>query len=189
MRIEHTLAGGATIRRPISGRYLLVKAAAAEIIVSGLSIGEVYLGAGESYDLESVIHKDITITNASASNNAFILEVTEQSLRKSNQNALTVNTTATVENGDDNPHLPKVTLAAGASAAIAPANGSRKFLRISLLSSAAGHVTLGKSGVNAASGGPIEPGMVDYMETRGVLWAFNPQAVPVDIYVMEVNKL
>lgn len=190
MRIEETLTGTVPIKRPVSGRYLTLKSADAELCIHGLGIDEVFLGAGESYDMgELYMARTLTIKNTISGANSFVLEVTQNSLRKANQTAMTVNTTAVVENGDDNQHLTKVTVPAGLSAAVAVANSSRKSLRVSLLSGAAGFVLMGKSGVSATSGGSLEPGMVDYIDTRGALWVFNPNAVDVDVYVMEINKL
>lgn len=189
MRIQETLAGGKKIRRPISGRYLLVKAATAEIIITGQGLGEVFLGSGESYDLGSSGSHFIEIENSSAASNTFLLEVTEQSLRKANSNELTVNTEATIQIGNDNQHLPKVSIPANSAAQIAGANPLRKSLRVSLKSDAAGYVLLGKSGLTAGNGGSLEEGMVDYVETTGAMFAFNPNAVAVDVYVMEVNRI
>lgn len=190
MRIEESLGGGQQIKRDISGRYITVKAAQAEIIVSGKNIEPVHIGQAETYDLgERFNNKEIHIKNSGNAINAFVMEVTQYQLTKSNEANFSVTTTATVENGNDNSHLPKVTLAAGSSAVLAAANGSRKYLRVALPSDAAGSITLGKSGVNAASGGLLEIGMVDYLETGGALWAHNDNAESVDVYVMEVNKL
>ncbi|MGH1438589.1 MAG: hypothetical protein ACRBBR_00650 [Cellvibrionaceae bacterium] len=190
MRIQESLAGNAKIKRSISGRHVLVKEATGEIMISSKGLDVVNLGAGEYYDLgQNFNNQELTIQNSISGSNSFVMEITQNLISKPNQNALNVNATATVENGDDNNHLARVTLAAGATAAIASANGSRKYLRVALLSDAVGYVLLGKSGVNAASGGPLEAGMIDYMETEGALFAHNPQAVPVDVWLMEINKL
>lgn len=190
MKIRETLSGSTPIRRPVTGRYIVVKSADAEINVRGVGIEDVYLGAGEQYDLgEYFSSKEIYIQSTISGSNNFEIEVTRFPLVKSNQNNMTVNTTAVVENGNDNQHLPKVSVAAGASVAICTANTDRKFLRIALLSDAAGYVIMGKSGVDATGGGTLEPGMIDYIETTGALWVFNPQAVAVDVWIMEVNKI
>lgn len=190
MKVQATLSGTTPIRRPVTGRYLVVKSADAEIVVSGVGIEEVHLGAGEQYDLGAYFQsKVIQIASTISGSNTFDMEVTANPLTKANQNQLTVNTTAVVENGNDNQHLPKVSVAAGASVAVCVSNTSRKYLRLSLLSDAAGYVLLGKSGVSSSSGGTIEPGMIDYIETTGELWVFNPQSVAVDVWVMEVNRI
>jgi hypothetical protein len=190
MRIEETLAGGAQIKRDISGRYITVKSAGAEVIVSGRNIDPVHIGQAETYDLGSRFdNKEILIKNSSTGSNSFVMEVTQYQLTKSNEANFDVTTTATIEHGNDNNHLPKVSIPAGQAAALAPANASRKELRVSLLSSAPGLITLGKNGVNANSGGALEPGMVDYITTEGALFAHNPNAEAVEVYVMEVNKL
>ncbi len=190
MRIAETIAGSASIKRAISGAFISVKSASAELIISGKNIEPVHIGAGETYPLgEQYKNKEITIKNSSTASNTFVMEITTQPLQKSNVNNLTVNTTATIQIGDDNQHLDMVSVPAGGSAVLTPGNGLRRFLRIAIKSDAANEVTLGKSGVAATSGGLLEPGMVDYMETEGALWAFNPGAAPVDVYLMEINKL
>lgn len=106
-----------------------------------------------------------------------------------NRTAVSLNVSATVAPGNDNQHLPVITIAAGNSAKIADANSDRKTLRISLPSDAAGFITLGKSGVDASAGGLLEPGMTDYLDTTGEIWGFNDNASPIDVYVLEVNAL
>lgn len=190
MRIEERIIGNGKIKRPITGRFITCKSASAELEIAAVGIETVNLGQGETYDVGSVLQfKELRIGNTSAASNDFVLEITTNELKKADNQNFTVNTTAVVENGDDNQHLPRVNLAAGETAAIAAANGSRKYLRISLLSDAVGYVTMGKSGVGATTGGTLEPGMVDYQETRGALFVHNPNASPVDVWVMEVNKL
>lgn len=190
MRIAETIAGSGTIKRPITGRYITCKSASAELEVTTVGIETVNIGQGETYDLGAVFQfRELKIRNSSTSSNTFVLEITSNELKKADNQSFVVNTTATIENGDDNQHLAKVNISAGVSAAVAAANGSRKYLRVSLLSDAVGYVTLGKSGVNASSGGTLEPGMVDYIETGGALYVHNPNASAVDVWVMEVNKL
>lgn len=191
MRIEAQITGAnAKIRRSITGRYILVKSADNEIRISGKGFEDVHMGAGEEYELPfEHSGQDIYIQNTVSGTTNFIMEVTPQRLRKANQNELTVNTTAVVENGNDNQHLPRVSVGAGVSAAICVSNTSRKYLRVSLLSDAEGYVILGKSGVDGINGGTLEPGMIDYIETTGELWVFNPQSVAVDVWVMEVNRI
>lgn len=190
MRIEHNFSAAGTVKRAVSGRYLNVKSADHEVLISAVGIEPVHIGPGETYDLgENFSHKEIEITNTVAGANAVAIEVTQRPLTKTSQNTFNVTTTATVEVGDDISHLPKVTLGAGSVSALCVANSSRKTLRISLLSDAVGYITLGKAGVSAASGGTIEPGMVEYMETTGALYAYNPNAYPVDVWVMEISKV
>lgn len=190
MQIKETLLAGAKIKRPVTGRYLVVYAADGEIEVSGQGIEAVRLRQGATLDMGvSAFNKEITVRNLGASSNAIDLEASALKIGLADNKDFTVNTTATVENGNDNAHLPRITIAAGASGVLATANASREYLRVSLPSDAAGHITLGKSGVTAAAGGLLEPGSTDYMETEGVLYAFNDNADPVDVYVMEINRL
>lgn len=190
MRIEHNFAGAGTVKRAVSGRYLNVKSADYEVLISSVGIEPVHIGPGETYDLgENFSHKEIQIQNTVTSANSVAIEVTARPLVKTSQNNFNVTTTATVEVGDDNAHLPKVAVAAGATVAVCTANAARKYLRVTLLSDAAGYVLMGKSGVNGSSGGPIEPGQTSFEDTTGALWVHNPQSVSVDVWLMEVSKL
>lgn len=191
MRIEAQITGAnAKIRRSITGRYILVKSADNEIRISGKGFEDVHMGAGEEYELPfEHSGQDIYIQNTVSGTTNFIMEVTPQRLRKANQNELTVNTTAVVENGNDNADLPSIEIAAGSSVAVCIANTSRKYLRVSLLSDAAGYVLMGKNTVDAERGGPIEPGQTSFEETTGALWVHNPQGEPVRVWLMEVNKI
>lgn len=191
MRISETLSGNGKIKRPVTGRYITCKlASSGELEITANGIETVTIGQGETYDLGKVFQsKEIHIKNTSSSSNQFILECTVNELKRSDNNNFSVTTTATVENGDDNQHLPRVTIGAGATQAVAVQNGSRKYLRVSLLSAASGYITMGKSGVSANSGGTLEPGMIDYIETQGALYIHNPNAAPVTVWLMEVNKL
>lgn len=99
------------------------------------------------------------------------------------QLALQVNQQTT---GDTLNGLAKVTIAAGVSAQLAPANALRKYLRINILSSSdTEYILLG--GADANSGGALERGMVGFEETTGAVSAFNPSTDPVDVYLLEVT--
>lgn len=167
------------------GRFIRVRESASPVYISIDGSSEIEREQGEQVNtgrdnvrvrVRSLVAQTVKLTSARES-------------QDDNRNSVALTVSATVESGNDNQHLSKVTIAAGSSAKIADSNLDRKSLRVSLLSSAAGYVLLGKSGIAAAEGGSLEEGMVDYIETTGELWAFNPQAVAVDIYAMEVNKL
>ena len=52
-----------------------------------------------------------------------------------------------------------------------------------------GGVFLGGVGITAGNGGFIEAGMVDYMDTEGALYAFNSNADPIVVSVLELERL
>ena len=190
MRIQETLAGNQSIKRPVSGRYLLMESAQGEICVSARGMDGVFLSAGKTYDLGTQLNsQELIIKNNSSGANSFILDINDNKLEKPNQTDLAVDVSAGIENGNDNQHLPAITIDSGQSAIVATANSSRKYLRVALASDAVGYVTLGKTGVNASGGGLLEPGMVDYMETEGALRVYNPQTSSVVVWVMEINRL
>lgn len=166
------------------GQFIRVRSSSSPVYISVDGSGEFLREQGEQINIgrstarvrvRSLVAQDVVLISSSES-------------QDDNRTAVNLSVAATVESGNDNQHLAKVSIAAGGSAKIADSNANRKFLRVSLLSSAVGHVLLGKSGVSAVAGGTLEEGMVDYVETTGEMWAFNPQAVPVDVFVMEINK-
>lgn len=167
------------------GQFIRVRSSASPVYISIDGSGEYLREQGEQINIgrssarvrvRSLVAQDVVLISSSES-------------QDDNRTAVNLAVAATVESGNDNQHLGMVTVAAGASAQIAASNLNRKSLRVALLGDAAGYVLLGKAGIAAGQGGSLEPGMVDYIDTTGVLWAFNPQAVAVDVYVMEVNKL
>lgn len=167
------------------GRYIRVREATSGLYLTIDGYAEVLRNKGEQIDTGRATTR-VRVRSLVAQTVAIVSAENPQS---DNRMSGTVAVTAIVEAGNDNQHLAKVTIVAGGSAQLALANSNRKFLRVSLLSTAVGHVLLGKSGILANQGGTLEEGMVDYIETTGVLFAFNPQATAVDVYVMEINKL
>ena len=190
MRIEETLPGSGKIKRAVSGRYLTIKSADAELIDSGVGIESVHVGQAETYDLgANFTNKEIHIQNASTGSNAFKMEVTQQELRKANENQLTVNTSATVEIANRTTPKAAVSVAAGATVAIVPANTSRKAVRVSIPSAEAGGLWLGNAAVVVDNGGFLEEGVTDYIATEDVIWAHNPNASAVKINMLELERV
>lgn len=99
------------------------------------------------------------------------------------------NISTTIEGGNDNAHKPNVTVTAGNAVQLLPANNNRKSIRVSLASTEAGSIMLGKSGITANNGGLLEVGDTDYIDTEGALYAFNPNADDVVVWVMEINRI
>lgn len=167
------------------GRYIRIRESTSPVYLTIDGSREIVRNKGEQIDvgrnsyrvrIRSVVAQNVSVTSSSDK-------------QDDNRNSVALSVSATVAAGNDNQHLVKATIPATSSALIAAANSTRKSLRVSLLSDAAGYVTLGKSGVGANSGGTLEPGMVDYIDTEGALYAYNPNAVAVDVWVMEINKL
>ena len=181
--IPLVFTGGETQEFQAVGRYIRIREATAVVYLTIDGVGEIQRNKGEQIDtgkdssrvrVRSVVAQSVSITSA-------------DNPQDDNRNSVSLTVSATVTNGNDNQHLTKVTIPATSSAQIAAANANRLSLRVSLLSSAAGYVTLGKSGVSASSGGSLEEGMVDYIDTTGAVFAYNPNASAVDVYVMEIN--
>jgi len=85
-----------------------------------------------------------------------------------------------------NTHKPRVECLPGVATLIVSA-GTRKSNRINIRSDQLGGVSLGGSdSVNNGSGGFLDAGMVDYMDTSGELWAFNDGSVSVFVDVLEL---
>jgi hypothetical protein len=180
-------SGGEELPVLTTGRYLRIREATSPIYITINGGGEIKREKGEQIDLgdkysqlrlgiRSIVAQSVSLVSAENS-------------QSDNRNTVTVNASATVESGNDNQHLPKVSIPANSSAQLAAANAARKSLRVSLLSSALTYICLGKSGIGAAQGGTLEEGMVDYIDTTGALFGYNPSAAAVDVYVMEINKI
>lgn len=190
MRIEETLPGNGKIKRAVSGRYVTVKSAAAELIISGVGIESVHVGQAETYDLgANFASKEIQIQNSSAGSNAFKMEVTQQELRKANENQLTVNTSATVSIANRTTPKAAISLAAGATVVIMAANASRKAVRVSIPSAETGGLWLGNAAVAVDNGGFLEEGVTDYISTEDVIWAHNPNASAVKVNMLELERI
>jgi hypothetical protein len=85
-----------------------------------------------------------------------------------------------------NTHKPRVECLAGAATKLFSA-GIRKSNRINIRSDQFNGVSLGGSNlVNDSSGGFLDVGMVDYMDTSGELWAFNNGTSSVFVDVLEL---
>ena len=85
-----------------------------------------------------------------------------------------------------NTHKQRVECLAGVATQLFAA-GTRKSNRINIRSDQFNGVSLGGSNlVTDASGGFLDVGMVDYMDTSGELWAFNAGAASVFVDVLEL---
>lgn len=99
----------------------------------------------------------------------------------------TISAAVDVQLSDTAVSTTAVSVPATSSAQILASNVDRKEARVSLLSTAANEVYVGGSGIGAGEGGPIEPGVTDYISTTAALHAYNPGASPVTVYVMELE--
>lgn len=182
---ELTLAGGGVQEFQAVGRYIRIRKASSAVYLTIDGSREIKREQGEQVDTgkDSVRVRVRSVV-------AQTVEIVSSSNRQDDSRA-SINGTisAAIENGNDNNPIPRVNVPAGSSALLIAANVNRRALRVSLASDAVGFVTLGKSGVAAASGGLLEPGTTDYIETTGELRAFNNNASAVDVYIMEINKI
>lgn len=96
---------------------------------------------------------------------------------------------AAVEPSNSNSALPQVTIAAGQTVEIAPANAARKELRIQVKSDQVGGVNIGDANVNATKGGFVEVGMVDYVASEAAMYAHNPNAASVTVNVLDLSRV
>lgn len=182
-----TFVGGESQQIHAVGRYLRVRESTSPIYISINGGSELKRERGEQIDLGEKYRELRIFVRSVVAQSVHLISSADR--QDDNRNTNVVTATATVESGNDNQHLAKVSVGPGVSAQIAGPNASRKSLRVSLLSDVVGYVTIGKSGVTATSGGTLEAGMVDYIDTTGALYAFNPNAVAVDVWSMEINKL
>jgi hypothetical protein len=91
-----------------------------------------------------------------------------------------------VINAATNTHKARVSCAAGVSTQLFAA-GARKSVRLNIRAEQFNGVSMGgDSSVTDASGGFLDVGMVDYIDTSGALWAFNNGASSVLIDVLEL---
>ncbi len=187
---EITFAGAG--QQPISlhrgSRFIRILEADSDVYIKVGSRSEIKRTVGQQIDLgvENDGATQAVIRSAIAQTVTLVVSTNRQDDDRANINA-TINTA--IEPGNDNQHLPKVTVGAGVSLQIAAANANRKSLRVAMASDEVGPVSLGKAGIIADQGGLLEPGMVDYIDTAGVLYARNDNASAVDVWVMEINKL
>lgn len=87
-------------------------------------------------------------------------------------------------------NVPEVTVPAGTSAKLADANDDRQALRLSIKSSETGAgVYFGNASIAAATGGWLEPGMIDYPDISAECWAFNPGGVDIIVQVLELKRV
>lgn len=192
MKIEGTIQSGEQIKRNLAGRFLLVRNIDYPIKISVQGMEDVFLKNNDNYEfIVDVSGKEVLISSQVAATNRIHLESNEGRLTALAELAgdTTINTSTSVENGNSNNGLDAIVIEPMQSALIAPANEARQTLRLSMLSNAQGHITIGDSQVTASTGGTLEAGQIDYMDTRGAIHAMNPNNNSITVYVMEVNKL
>lgn len=91
-----------------------------------------------------------------------------------------------VENATANAHKPRVECLAGVATKLFNA-APRKSKRLNIRSDQFNGVSLGGNDtVDDNSGGYLDVGMVDYIDTSGELWAFNAGATSVYVDVLEL---
>lgn len=91
-----------------------------------------------------------------------------------------------VKNATTNTHKPRVECLAGVATKLFDA-APRKSKRLNIRSDQFNGVSLGADNtVNDNSGGYLDVGMVDYIDTSGALWAFNAGEQPVLVDVLEL---
>jgi len=191
MRIEVTLPPLGRIKRSISGRYVIVRQADGEIEISspGSKIEPVIMENGDYHDLGSDLRGPFEVVNMTTSNNTVVIDVNARPVVRGNSQNLSLNTTTTVENSNNNIALPEVSVGAGLKVQIAAANGNRKELRVSIKSDQVGGVYLGGNTAADGVGGYLEEGVTDYIETEGALYAYNPNTSAVVVNMMDLERL
>lgn len=91
-----------------------------------------------------------------------------------------------VKNATTNTHKPRVECLAGVATKLFDA-AQRKSKRLNIRSDQFNGVSLGSDNtVNDSSGGYLDVGMVDYIDTSGALWAFNSGSTSVFVDVLEL---
>lgn len=77
----------------------------------------------------------------------------------------------------------------GAVTLVSASGATKKTTRLSTLSSAAGNVFFGPSGIGAGEGCPIEPGGIDYVPGTMAIYVRNDSGAGVDVYVGEFTEV
>ena len=91
-----------------------------------------------------------------------------------------------VINAANNIHKPQVQCLPGVATQLIAA-AERKSVRLNIRSDQFGGVSMGGDNtITDTSGGFLDVGMVDYVETKGSLWAFNNGASSVMVDVLEL---
>jgi len=178
-------AGASTQEFHAHGRFLRIRDSVGSVFISIDGATEIEREQGEQIDTGKQSTR-VRVRSAIPQTVIFICSSDRQDDDRANAN---ISLAVTIESGNDNNDLPKVSVGAGVAVKVADINLLRKSLRLSVPSDAAGFVTIGKSTVTAIRGGLVEEGTTDYIDTTGEIWVFNPNAVAVDVYVMEINKI
>lgn len=194
MRIQETLLGGAPIRRPVAGRYFVLREAKGEIEVSGKGFQTTVLRAGDVMDMGAQLTTGAHIQIRDLTGlpqNPIVADFTVLEVRPSSSigDELTVSTEATIEIANNNQALDAVVIAAGERKLIVAANTARKELRLQVASDQPSGVFYGDITVNSGRGGLVEVGMVDYVATQGAVYGFNAGTESVTVYALDLSRI
>ena len=176
--------------RPVGigqGRWLVIRSAENYIFLKSDNKEAIRVQEGDRVNLSEL--RNVQFENPHDANNQLVYQLSPVEITNQALPPVTFTGQMVEQPGNDNTHKPKVTIAAGQTALLCAANAARKEVRIALPSDAAGFINMGKLGVLADQGGLLEPGMVDYIATEGALYAHNPNADSVDVWVMEINRV
>jgi hypothetical protein len=205
--IEITLKAGEKFPVTATSKYLIIRSAGEQIWLSMRGNAEVAIESSDVIELNGI--NDITLINKSTlpqlikfQISPFKIDAKVQTVNvKAIEDIVTVqmdrdvNIGAVNQDGEwvvgvtsalTNTHKPRVECLAGQATKLFDA-GTRKSNRINIRSDQLNGVSLGGSNlVNDSSGGFLDVGMVDYMDTSGELWAFNNGGSAVYVDVLEL---
>jgi len=205
--IEITLNVGERFPVSATAKYLIIREAGDGIWLNMRNSAEVLVQSSDVIELGSI--DDITIINKSATPQLIKFQISpfkidvgaSKNMIKGIEDIVTVdmpagvNIGAVTQNGGwnvgvlsatTNTHKPRVSCLAGVATKLFSA-GVRKSNRINIRSDQFNGVSLGGSNlVSDSSGGFLDVGMVDYMDTSGELWAFNSGGSTVYVDVLEL---
>lgn len=169
------------------GRFLrIMEAATADVFVKLDGSKEMQRGEGsEIADSDPKGFSRVAIRSAVAQTVRFSVSDLPQA---DNRQTVSVNATAQVEGATEIVNTTAVVVGAGATVQILAGDTDRLQARIALLSTADGPVFLGATGVTDADGGPLEPGSTDYMDGEMAIYAHNPGASAVTVYVTPLRR-
>jgi len=205
--IEITLNAGEKFPVAATARYFVVRSVGDKIALSVRNMGDVELQNSDVIDLGIV--NDISLVNKSTIAQVIKFQLSpfkidvgaaKNSIKSIDEvvevhfdEAFTVGSVTqqglwdvAVLSAVTNTHKPRVECLAGVATKLFSA-GTRKSNRINIRGDQFNGVSLGGSNlVTDASGGFLDVGMVDYMDTSGELWAFNNGASNVYVDVLEL---
>jgi hypothetical protein len=205
--IEITLNAGEKFPVAATSKYLVVRSVGEQIWLSMRGNAEVAIESSDVIELSGV--NDVTLINKSTlpqlvkfQISPFKIDAKVQTVNvKAIEEIVTVqmdrdvNIGAVNQDGEwvvgvksalTNTHKPRVECLPGVATKLFSA-GARKSNRINIRSDQLNGVSLGGSNlVDDDSGGFLDVGMVDYMDTSGELWAFNSGGSSIVVDVLEL---